>query len=293
MSTSSDSRPSSAASSIAPTQPSAGNPLLVGSLRGPHGGHPRVRAIVDAVVEINLPSFEPPDSLLRMVVHYAPEEPQLLLTISDTLYTQIVGTPRNGGPAKLAELRHRLVGRHISFRATPVRTRSTKPIFTPGDLHLDREPDLPIPYGPAFPPGEHIYFVGPADRQTVKIGTTYTLYERLIEQLQPYSVVPLVLYATRPGYTAEERAFHDRFAACRLRGEIFQVTGDLERWLDDEGMPDPLHLLTAGREISLEQNPPDLGAQLQGIASRPDRGQPPSSPPRPPRAARAAAARRF
>lgn len=83
-----------------------------------------------------------------------------------------------------------------------------------------------------------------------------------MEQLQPHSLVPLVLYALSAGSLTEERAFPSalRHTAC---GEIFRVAGDLTRWLEHHyGLAKPIHLVEPGREISLALNAPDLAARL-------------------------------
>jgi len=226
----------------------------------PRGGYPRVRAVVDAVVEIKFPSFEPPDSLLRMVARFGPVD-DLLVAISDSLYTETVGAPRVG-VAHLGALRRELVGRSISFRAVPIITRSSRPIYRAIELYFDREPELPVPFGEQFPPGKWVYFVGPMDRSVVKIGTTWTVYERVVKQLQAQSVIPLALFAVKPGDREVEQAFHARFAAYHSRGEIFNVAGDLGDWLDREGLAQPIQLLQPGRSISVDQNPPRLAEQL-------------------------------
>lgn len=144
----------------------------------------------------------------------------------------------------------------------PVVSRSRTPIWIAGDLYLDREPALLVPYSDAFPNGDWVYFVGPTDRATVKIGTTYTVYERVVKQIQAQHVIPLALFALEPGDHVVERSFHERFAAYRLHGEIFDVTGDLAAWLDEEAVPEPLQLLRPGRDISMDQNAPEVAARL-------------------------------
>lgn len=72
----------------------------------------------------------------------------------------------------------------------------------------------------------HCYFIG-GDEGLIKIGFSYNPQERL-KSLQLGSPITLRVLATAPGGAARERAYHEQFAAMRVRGEWFERTPEIE-----------------------------------------------------------------
>lgn len=70
------------------------------------------------------------------------------------------------------------------------------------------------------------YFIG-GDEGLIKIGYSYSPEERL-KALQLGSPIELRILATAPGGAARERAYHDQFAAMRVRGEWFERAPEIE-----------------------------------------------------------------
>ena len=65
----------------------------------------------------------------------------------------------------------------------------------------------------------------------VKIGFTSQSVAERIRTLSTGSPLPIEVYATMPGRVSDERALHRRFHECRLRGEWFELRGDLSVWV--------------------------------------------------------------
>lgn len=72
-----------------------------------------------------------------------------------------------------------------------------------------------------------VYFIGCKEVGRVKIGFSEAA-EVGLAHLQCGSPVDLVLLATMPGTEDDERELHKRFAACRLHGEWFERTAEIE-----------------------------------------------------------------
>lgn len=82
--------------------------------------------------------------------------------------------------------------------------------------------------GERISPDEVVYFLGPVDGDTVKIGHTRDLETRWRE-LQAGNPEKLSLLGFAPGGRVEEARFHQRFAADRIRGEWFKRSPALNR----------------------------------------------------------------
>ena len=67
-----------------------------------------------------------------------------------------------------------------------------------------------------------VYAIAAQDR--VKIGYTTNLPQRM-KNIQSACSVPIVCLGTTPGGVELERALHRQFAASRLHGEWFRLTG--------------------------------------------------------------------
>lgn len=72
----------------------------------------------------------------------------------------------------------------------------------------------------------YVYFIGPTNGP-VKIGFSIAPYER-VANLQTAHWDKLELLAKVAGTEADERTYHDRFAAARIRGEWFSRTPEIE-----------------------------------------------------------------
>ena len=72
-----------------------------------------------------------------------------------------------------------------------------------------------------------IYFIGCTEASRVKIGFTQGSPYNRLAALQTGSPTRLVLAATISGDMSDERELHDKFAACRVRGEWFEMTDEL------------------------------------------------------------------
>lgn len=76
-----------------------------------------------------------------------------------------------------------------------------------------------------------VYFIGP-DEGPIKIGTSQDVQRRLYK-LQTASPKPLRILAMVRGNAALEAKLHTRFKRCRIKGEWFDRTPELEQFLDD------------------------------------------------------------
>jgi hypothetical protein len=67
----------------------------------------------------------------------------------------------------------------------------------------------------------------------VKIGFTGQSVAERIRTLSTGSPLPITVHFTLPGSVLDERALHDRFAAYRLRGEWFELRGEVLAWVEE------------------------------------------------------------
>jgi hypothetical protein len=81
-----------------------------------------------------------------------------------------------------------------------------------------------------------VYFITARQVGMVKIGCAYEPFKRLAD-LQGGSPVELVLEGVRKGAYREEREFHARFAALRVRGEWFTLSAELESVIAESDKP--------------------------------------------------------
>ena len=72
-----------------------------------------------------------------------------------------------------------------------------------------------------------VYFITCREQGVVKIGVAVDPEVRLAS-LQTAAPAKLKLEATLEGSHNEERSFHARFAKCRLHGEWFAITDELD-----------------------------------------------------------------
>ena len=80
-----------------------------------------------------------------------------------------------------------------------------------------------------------IYFIGPLDRSqgVVKIGKTSKAVEKRLATIQTGSPHRLSIYGRVEMDGRYEEALHRLFAAQRLHGEWFRLTGHLKALIDD------------------------------------------------------------
>ena len=78
-------------------------------------------------------------------------------------------------------------------------------------------------------PEKSVYFL--TDGEFVKIGKA-TNTEKRVAEIQRYNPRILSVIGTIPGGHAEEQELHERFASLCVKGEWFEVTGDLEIFLE-------------------------------------------------------------
>lgn len=81
-----------------------------------------------------------------------------------------------------------------------------------------------------------VYFIVEPASRSVKIGSAICPESRL-QSLQTSNPNALVLIGTKEGGSAQEKEYHRRFDAYRIRpdGEWFRLEGDLAAFLRDEG----------------------------------------------------------
>ena len=77
--------------------------------------------------------------------------------------------------------------------------------------------------------GSKVYFVG--DSEFIKIGVTTNLSARL-RSFRTSSPRPIRIYLTLPGFSDDERIYHERFAKYRVEGEWFRHNGALRKFLE-------------------------------------------------------------
>ena len=83
-----------------------------------------------------------------------------------------------------------------------------------------------------FPEWTWIYFVGSREHGVVKIGRTCRLKHRMMT-LKNGAPVPVKLFAVVFGRPEIEAALHQRFAADRMHGEWFKLSGKIDRCIED------------------------------------------------------------
>lgn len=97
-----------------------------------------------------------------------------------------------------------------------------------------------LPFAPRHLSGwSYLYVIG--DGVNVKIGQARNPHQRL-KDLQTSHHARLELLATAPAHRSLEQAVHQRFAGVRLTGEWFQLTAEIQRFIED---------LQAGRNPAL------------------------------------------
>lgn len=80
--------------------------------------------------------------------------------------------------------------------------------------------------------GSQIYVIKRKGARLVKIGVTRQL-DRRMRALATGAGAELQLLVAFPGERGDEQMLHDRFAAYRKRGEWFEYTGPIERWVKE------------------------------------------------------------
>lgn len=73
----------------------------------------------------------------------------------------------------------------------------------------------------------HIYYIGCAETQRVKIGFTTRSLSKRLRALQTGSPTKLGVLAWHKGTMEDEQRLHERFADERLHGEWFDMSGRL------------------------------------------------------------------
>jgi len=81
-----------------------------------------------------------------------------------------------------------------------------------------------------------VYFITCRALGAVKIGCAEEPWNRL-GNLQAGCPLELKLEATMKGSFQEERQFHEKFAAIRMRGEWFRITPEIEALMLRAGLP--------------------------------------------------------
>lgn len=88
---------------------------------------------------------------------------------------------------------------------------------------------------PAVASGQ-IYFLRNS-RGHIKIGWTTQSPESRLSQIQTGDSEPVKIVGVMPGTEQQERAFHVRFAAYRMKGEWFHPNAELELLIKDHPWP--------------------------------------------------------
>lgn len=88
-----------------------------------------------------------------------------------------------------------------------------------------------------------IYFVLCREANAVKIGFTSEVLTRLLYKrvsiIQGGCPLRLELVRVRDGYLEDERELHARFAASQIHGEWFNLTAELQQYMDECDRPPP------------------------------------------------------
>lgn len=77
-----------------------------------------------------------------------------------------------------------------------------------------------------------IYFIKSGDNGPVKIGYAVNITDRM-EQLQTANPEKLEVILSLPGTFHKEKEIHEQFKHNRLRGEWFEYSDDLKRYIDE------------------------------------------------------------
>ncbi|MCP4336644.1 MAG: hypothetical protein GY679_02205 [Mycoplasma sp.] len=77
-----------------------------------------------------------------------------------------------------------------------------------------------------------VYFIGNQEEGNVKIGFS-TDVNRRIKELQTSSPSKLKILKTFPGDISKERELHERFKEYRIKGEWFELVGNLKCFIEE------------------------------------------------------------
>lgn len=80
-------------------------------------------------------------------------------------------------------------------------------------------------------PSQKVYFIGSVEMRCVKIGVTRNV-DRRIAGLQTACPCELTIFAVIDGDKSTERALHSQFAEHRRHGEWFELSDDIQDFID-------------------------------------------------------------